>query len=537
MLSYIGFLPAFIAYRYALVHSAKAAFLQVYLPVLLCFPNYYRVITPGLPDPTFAQGVSIAIFISAMSQGGFIGCRFSHLDIVVVIYAFCVFNSELQASGYSDAQNLLFEMLFSVLVPYYMAKTFIEPGNLRFEFAKKIVWCLALVSMLNLYETRMGSNLWQLTLGRFFPGQGEGWLTTFRFGFARTAGPYAHALLAGIMMLVGFRLQRWLQFSAAWPDKIPIPQLSWIPIRFPHLMTLILTGGFFLTFAKGAWLAGFLAGFLVAVGRMKNRVLALMTVLGFVLFVLVPSAMAFISYASVGRENAKDDNQETAAYRYELVIKYLDIAKAKAWEGWGLTKWPKVPGMPSIDNHYLLVMLMHGQITLICLVYLLLGTMLRLLIHSLKHPPPARSGASLSFTLASVFLGYTVAIGTVYMGEQTIPLLFMLLGWAESYMVSGGVDRSADGEDSDQVPSASSAPFRFRRVLYRAAVALRDVWSAMVRAQNGKVCRHEWVWLPATNASPGAVRRAGKQNSAMSLTDSPPDHVHLGQLAFRIQSP
>lgn len=536
MLSYIGFLPAFIAYRYALAHSPKAAFLQVYLPVLLCFPNYYRVITPGLPDPTFAQGVSIAIFVATMSQGGFVGCRFSHLDIVVVIYAFCVFNSELQASGYSDAQNLLFEMLFSVLVPYYMAKTFIEPGNLRFEFAKKIVWCLALVSILNLYETRMGSNLWQLTLGRFFPGQGEGWLTTFRFGFARTAGPYAHALLAGIMMLVGFRLQRWLQFSAAWPDKIPIPQFSWIPIKFPQLMTLILTGGFFLTFAKGAWLAGFLAGFLVAVGRMKNRVLALMTVLCFVLFVLVPSVMAFISYASVGRENAKDDNQETAAYRYELVIKYLDIAKAKAWEGWGLTKWPKVPGMPSIDNHYLLVMLMHGQIALISLIYLLLGTMLRLLIHSLKHPPPARSGASLSFTLASIFLGYTVAIGTVYMGEQTIPLLFMLLGWAESYMLSGGVDRSADGEDTDQTQSASAAPFRFRRVLYRAAVVFQRAWNMTVRGKSGKVYFQERVWLPAIKARPGAIMRAGRTDSEISVRHSPPVRAHVGQLTLRTQS-
>jgi len=460
MLSFIGFLPAIIAFRVAMNTSPQEAFLRVYLPVLLCFPDYYRVITPGLPDPTFSQGVALAILAVAFTRGGLRGYRFSLMDVVVVVYAVCVANSEYQASGYADAQNLVFSMLFSVLAPYFMAKSFIEPGQLRFAFAKKVVLCLALVSMINTFETRFGMNPWQLLLGRFFPGQGEGWLVTFRFGMARTAGPFGHALLAGIMMLVGFRLQRWLQFSGAWPDKIkPLP---WLPVKIPQLLTLILTGGFFITFAKGSWLAGFLAGFLVAVGRMKNRILALLVVLGFVVFVLVPAAIAFINYASVGRANAKDDNQETAAYRYELIVQYVDIAKEKAMWGWGLTKWPAVPGMPSIDNHYLLLFLMHGQIAFTCFLYIVIGTMVRLLVYSVKIPPPPRSGASLSFTLASIYLGYMVAIATVYMGGQTVPMLFMLTGWAESYMLS----RSQDYPPSGRVEAVVVKKlFNFRRVV------------------------------------------------------------------------
>ncbi len=464
MLSFIGFLPAFIAFRYAMAHSAKEAFIKVYLPVLLCLPDYYRVITPGLPDPTFNQGVAIALLIVALMKGGFPGYRFSHMDIVVTIYAVCVFNSELQASGYSDAQNLMFMMLFSVLMPYIMAKSFIEPEGLRFDFARKVVLCLITVSMINTFETRFGMNPFQLVLGRFFPGQGEGWLVTFRFGMARTAGPYGHALLAGIMMMAGFRLQRWLQFSGAWPDKIK--QLPWLPIKVPQLLTLIITGGFFITFAKGSWLAGFMAGFLVAVGRIKNRFLALSAVFGFVVFIGLPAAGAFISYASVGRANAKDDNQETAAYRYELIVEYVDIAKEKSMWGWGLTKWPQVPGMPSIDNHYLLLFLMHGQIAFFCFLYILLGTIVRLLIHSIRSPPPPRSGASLAFTLASIYLGYTVAIATVYMGGQTVPLLFMLTGWAESYMLSGGHDLPPDGDGKEADTVVAPAPrYAFRRVL------------------------------------------------------------------------
>lgn len=460
MLSFIGFLPAFIAFRVAMKTSPSNAFIKVYLPTLLCLPDYYRVITPGLPDPTFSQGVAIVLVVVSVLKGGLPGYKFSHVDLVVAMYAGCVFNSELQASGYSDAQNLMFEMLFSVMTPYFLAKSFIEPGGLRFVYAKKIVICLSIVAMINIFETRFGMNPFQLTLQRFFPGQGEGWIVTFRFGMARTAGPFGHALLAGIVMMVGFRLQRWLQFYGAWPDKIP--QMKWLPIKIPQLMTLIMTGGFFITFAKGAWLAGFLAGFLVAVGRIKNRVMALTVVLGFVIFVLIPATGAFLSYASVGRANAKDDNQETAAYRYELITGYMEVAQEKSMWGWGLTKWPVILGMPSIDNAYLLIFLMHGKIALSCIAYILLGTMVRLLAYSLRCPPPPRSGASLPFTLASIFLGYTVAIATVYFGKQTVPVLFMILGWSESFMISKAVDAWGD---TDKEVQGTPPLYQFRRVL------------------------------------------------------------------------
>jgi hypothetical protein len=460
MLSFIGFLPAIIAFRLAMSTSPSNAFFRVYIPVLLCLPDYYRVITPGLPDPTFGQGTALAILIVAIMRGGFKGYRFSHMDVVVLVYAACVFNSEYQASGYSDAQNLMFAMLFSVLTPYIMAKSFVEPDGMRFEFAKRVVSCLAIVSFINLYESRFGANPFQLLMGRFFPGQGEGWIVTFRFGMARTAGPYGHALSAGIIMMTGFRLQRWLHFSGAWPDKVK--HLKWLPIKFPVFMSLVLTGGFFITFAKGSWLAGILAGFVVAMGRMKNKILALMLVLVFIVFVGIPALTAFIAYASVGRANAKDDNQETACYRYELIQLYVDIALEKELWGWGLTKWPQVPGAPSIDNHYLLLFLMHGKIAFYCFLYVLIGTMVRLMIYGTSIPPPPRPGGSLAFTLAGIYLGYMIAIATVYMGGQTVPMLFMLTGWAESFLKMNGRDYPPSG---NVVPAAPPPLFSFRRVV------------------------------------------------------------------------
>jgi hypothetical protein len=461
MMSFIGFIPAILAYRMAMSASPQQAFLRIYIPTLLLIPDFYRVVTPGLPDPNANQAVAIVLVGVSILRNGFAGYRFSHLDLVVVVYALCVFNSELQASGYADAQNLMFTMLFSVLAPYFMVKSFIEPGKLRFPFAKAIVTALAIASMIDVYEAKFAVNPYQLILSRFFPGQGEGWIITFRFGMARTAGPYSHALLAGIMMLTGFRLQRWLQFSGAWPDKLK--QLPWLPIKLPQLLTLILTGGFFITFAKGSWLAGFLAGFLVAVGKVKNRVLALLVVLGFIVFIGIPAIVMFINYASVGRYNAKDENQETACYRYELITGYIDIAKEKAMWGWGLTKWPVLPDMPSIDNHYLLLFLMHGKVAFYCFLYILIGTMIRLLAYAIRIPAPPRSGGSLAFTLASIHLGFIVAIGTVFMGAQTIPMLFMLAAWSESFMLSKGKDYPPSG--NLETTAETPRPFEFRRVV------------------------------------------------------------------------
>ncbi len=63
---------------------------------------------------------------------------------------------------------------------------------------------------MNLFEDKMGYNLWNAYLEMFFLGQNEGWITTFRFGLARASGPYAHCLVAGIVMAIGYRLKRWL---------------------------------------------------------------------------------------------------------------------------------------------------------------------------------------------------------------------------------------------------------------------------------------------------------------------------------------
>jgi hypothetical protein len=462
MLSYIAYLPAIWVYLTAQNKSLTKAFIWGYIPILLLLPDYYRAITPGLPDPSFNQAASVALF-AVFYLKGFPGYRFSLTDVVVGLYAFAISYSEFLASGYSDAQNLMFYALTSVLFPYLFAKSLVEAFDARYEFGKSIVICLSIVFLFNLFENKMGSNLWQLTIGRFFfPGQGDGWITTFRFGLARAAGPYAHCLVDGVIMAVAYRMQRWLQWSDAWPEKIK--KLAWIPLRPDQLFTLMILGGVFSTLGKGQWLAGFIAAGITIIGRSKKRVMAMTAVIAIMVGVGIPAMIAFLNYASVGRANAADDNQETAAYRYELVTAYMDVAKEKLWFGWGLMKWPEVSGFESIDNHFLLTYLNHGVIAVTILLGIIFVMMGRLIKHGMTQPLAEPRGSSLAFTLAAIFLMYLIAVSTVAMMYQSCTLFFLITGLSDAYLRSSTWD-GYRGADKAKTPADDNRRYRFRKVL------------------------------------------------------------------------
>jgi hypothetical protein len=461
MLSYIAYLTGIWTYYIAQNHSVQKAFIWVYIPTLLLLPDYYRAMTPGLPDPTFNQSASVALF-AVFVMKGMPGYRFSYTDVVVGFFAFAVSYSEFLASGYSDAQNLMFFELTSVLFPYIFAKSLIEPFNLRYDFAKSVVLCLSVVFVMNLFENKFGYNLWQAYLGMFFPGQGQGWITTFRFGLARAAGPYGHCLVDGVIMAVGYRLQRWLQWSEAWPDKIK--QLNWVPWLTPtQFFTFMILGGVFSTLGKGQWLAGIIAAGIVIIGRSKKRAAAMTAVLSVMVGVGIPLLIVFLNYASVGRANAADDNQETAAYRYELVTEYMDEASEHLWFGWGLMQWPEIHGFESIDNHFLLTYLNHGVIAVTLLLGLIFGMMGRLIIHGMSNPLSEPRGSSLAFTLAAIFLMYLIAVATVAMMYQSCTLFFIITGLSDAYLRTSRWDGDQGDGKTKTVPDTRK--FKFRKVI------------------------------------------------------------------------
>ncbi len=457
-MGFIVAIPALIALYRTIRGSAAAAFISVYLPVLLLLPEYYRWSLPGLPDPTFSQAAILPIAFYAL-PAALRTWRFTITDALVFSFAACIAYSEYQNAGYNEAQNLMFDMVASVVLPYMCAKALIEPMNLRVAFARQFAMLIFIVSGISIYEFRFGRTPWQILLNPFFPGQGDGWVTTFRYGFARVAGPYGHAILAGLIVIVGYRIQRWLEWGGHWEPRFE--GLPWLKVPKARVITGVILLGVLMTLVRGPWVGGVAGATLAIVGRAKNRKRALLILAGGIVVIGIPVATWFISYASVGRSAATSDSQETAAYRKELIDKYVVIALQKSALGWGRNTWPKVQGMPSIDNYYLLLALMHGLIADVLFVLILLTTIWRLIRLEMKVPDYRAARSSLGFTLAAAFIGIAITIGTVYMGLTVTPVVALMAGWADGYILAGGQTRARATTQVQQ----SAALFSFRRVV------------------------------------------------------------------------
>lgn len=456
----VAIIPGAVALWWCIKKGPQRAFLDVYLVVLLCLPAYYRWMAPGLPDPNLNQAaiVPIALYFFLRNKRKW---RFSVTDLLVGVFAFSCAYSEYKAAGYAEAQNLVAEMLLSVLFPYVLAKGMIEPYGLRIPFAKRYVILLFGVALLSIFEFRMGYSLYQRVLGPFFPWQGMGWVTTFRWGFARVAGPFAHAILAGLIFVTGFRLARWLEWSGHWEKKFKFWPNH--PLTKAQIISIGVFGGVIMSLCKGPWLGGIVGAAIVAIGRTKKRWAALGIVAALALCIGLPAGIMALKWASVPRHLAKSVSQETAAYRKELLDKYIDIAMEHALFGWGRNTWPKVAGMPSIDNHYLLLSLMHGLMALLSLWGIMLTTSVRLFWSSMRRPPPKPLGSDLGFTLCSIYGVFAMTVLTVYMGEQTVPVFFLFTGWADGYLLRKRAPAPERVEGAEPIPVA--LPHRFRRVI------------------------------------------------------------------------
>jgi O-antigen ligase/polysaccharide polymerase Wzy-like membrane protein len=454
----LALLPGLLAAIVAFMRSPERAFLAVYLPTLFFLPDYFRIILPGLPDPTFSQAAVIPVFAAFALRYGR-KWQFSMTDLLMVGLAAAVSFSEYRVGGYSDAQNLIFNMLAGAVLPYALAKGMIEPRGLRVEFAKRLVFILFVVSVIALFEFRFIVNPYQLLLGKFFPGQGAGWVTTIRWGFGRVAGPFAHAILAGVILVSGLRLQRWLARSGYWE-----PSFRWLPtfgLSKSRLITLGLLAGVLMTLSRGPWIGGIAATAICAIGRSPNRKQAV-TLVGAAFFLLgIPAAIGIWNYASVGRAGALSDTQETAAYRKELIDKYVDIGMKESVWGWGLNDWPKLPGMPSIDNYYLLLFLMHGLVSLGLFVAIIVLTSIRLFRAGMNLPHDEPGGAPLAFTLLGLQMVLAFSVLTVYMGKQVVPLFALVTGWADGYLL--GLSTRALSCETATADAITDS--RFRRVI------------------------------------------------------------------------
>lgn len=434
-MSILAIAPALLAMLWLARSSCRKAYLDIYLFTLFALPGWCRFIAPGTPDPTFHEAAVLPISIIYLWKYHR-KWHYSITDCLVVLYACQIGYSEYDNAGYKEAQNLLFDLIAAGLLPYLLAKGLLKEHSHRVDFVKRLVWLVACLVFFFAIEARLGFNPYRFVFDRFFPGQGDGWVTTFRYGLARAAGPYGHAILAGIVLLIAFHLHRWLNNGNYWEGRVSHVNLP--GLTKSKTLTIILFAGLALTMVRGPQIGAVIAAAVSFIGAGPNPRRRAGWVALAILVVGVPAGIIGYSYASVGRAAATTTSQESAAYRKELIDKYVDVALERSALGWGRNGWPKVAGMPSIDNYYLLLALMHGVPATALLLLILVVMIARLLRNGMKAGMLKPKGSSLSFRLAGIYAGFAFSVLTVYMGDNVIPIFFTMLGFADNYLCSGG---------------------------------------------------------------------------------------------------
>ena len=431
MTTLIVLVPFIFALVIARLYSLEKAFLAVYIPVLLLLPSIFVINFPPVPAWSFSDFAILPIFFIALVVR-FTKWKYSHLDLLVLGYVACSVYSEAINEGPGYARHLFEAQLTTVIAPYLLAKSLINPGGLTVPFTKRLVFLMFINVLLTVYELRLTANPYINFIHPFFPADWVGWPTSTRYGIARISGPFIQTILFGTGLGIVLLLNYWLIKNRFWKSTFKyIPPL---PIKKGMVITLVLMLGLLVTFSRGPQLSTLVGAMFITLGFSKHRVLSL-----FFRFCLLAIGCFMVYswfeyYAGVDRFIASSDMQATAAYRYELITNYVDIAMQKPVWGWGSQKWPKESGLLSIDNEYLFLTMQHGLVTLGFLLAIMAYVLIGLLIRGIKNPSGVAADTSLCFTFFGIYLMMIMTFLTVYMGLQLEPLFFILTGWIGSYL-------------------------------------------------------------------------------------------------------
>jgi hypothetical protein len=459
-LSMAAGLPGLLALIVCFWQGPEAAFLNVYLPMLLLLPDQCRMPLSG--QFNFSEAAIIPIAATYLLKYGRYW-RWSFTDLLVLAFVSMISIGEYQNADYVVAQNLTLRMLVSVVMPYIVAKGLIFHEDMSIEVAKRIVILVTAVAVISVFEFKMTVNPFRAVFASFFPR----WvidIPSFRYGVARISGPWTHPILAGIILAVGYRIARWLDWTSNWPGNVPFlsaltgsilaltygiagwsdrarnshgrtPVLSITKVRFCEIALL---GGCVMTISRGPWFAAGIAALVVMFIRARHRKYVGALLVFVIVIVSLPAYTGFENYLSVSRFGVSDPEAQSAAYRREMMSKYVAIAEERPTFGWGQDRngkglYPVVEGMVSIDNQYLLLALNFGVYALGAMVLILLWVPIRLCRLSFRNPH-SDINASLAVTLLGIFIVCGISMATVYLGAQTEPIFFLVVGWSEALL-------------------------------------------------------------------------------------------------------
>jgi hypothetical protein len=462
MTQYLVFTAMIFSIHVLRQHGIEQAVLRVWIPFFLAFPFSFFVNIPGLPDPNFMQTAILPIlFVLLRDRGN--EMTFGRMEILLAMYVVLRVFVDFLSRGYADAQNYAFFMLSSLIGPYLIGRYVINRREMDIDTARMFVLMFVIFFPMFAYELKFWVSPIFAFFGRFFPGAGSG--LSIRYGLARTAGSFEHPILACIMIIVAYRLHRWLcwrgfyeQPQTGWMAKFE-RLTAWIPIPFKHKISIALILMALMTISRGPWIGALAGATLVAVGNFKNRKRWLQIVAVVFLVGGIAGKMALDSYITPKEGEVISGEALTMLYRKEMIDRYKEFMYEKMWTGWGLTTRPKIPGMESIDNAFFGMALQHGVLAPALFALILFYAIVSQIKYGLTSPP---GEPPIGFTFSGIYLMCAISFATVYMGSQTEPMIFLLLGWGES--IKRRREQISAGNGPQVTPAPDTRPFR--RIMY-----------------------------------------------------------------------
>lgn len=378
------------------------------------------------------------------------------MDALILLFMVSYGLSEvLREANPKDGMLLWLGEFCEVFLAYIVGRQVIEPG-LRLETIKRIIFLFVLQAPFALFEFRFGQNLWLNMAHSVFRLPDVNWFVQLRGGTARIATSFGDAILAGMLFMVAFALNYYL-VQIYKIDKSRLgPKMNWLQkYRIPFfLLPLFL----FMTNSRMPMACGLMCFLFLQIPRFRNlrtgAIVILLTV-----GIGAGSVYAYFQhYTSVSEEKATDEAQTSAIYRKQLVEYYAPILDAGGWLGWGTLSHPSVPGLDSIDNDYMLIQLSQGKLGKYTFILIALDSVFTLGMFATRFR--SKESLFLVFSLLGALIGVFVSLSTVYLGEQVLQVLFLLIGWAQSLQ-----DTNVAIGSKGALAAGSQPKFRFKRVI------------------------------------------------------------------------
>jgi O-antigen ligase len=183
------------------------------------------------------------------------------------------------------------------------------------------------------------------------------------------------------------------------------------------------------TISRGPWLGGLFGAVIAMIGHRANPKRVLYIAIPIMLLAIVIGGFWLNDYLSPKPGVSLSYEAGTLLYRKSLLDRYIGFVMTHPFTGWGLTTTPRLPGMESVDNGFLLMALEHGLPAMLLFIAMLAFAIISQIYFALNS---SEDKPAIGFTFAGIYTLCFVAFTTVYIGAQTMPMIFLLLGWGEN---------------------------------------------------------------------------------------------------------